>query len=231
MKITEKLYDYWETPESIRSQLKAIYKKHNIKYNGDVWKWFSNNAIEKYESSEFTQEIETAIDSSLICHFCGHTGCSCLWKRELTTSDRFVYVNTPNNDLLEIELPDALVCGSECIQLDLSLRRIIKCIKSYVGDIQIKLVNNKIDIDALQKSLPDNTRLYLPEEYVYFNDNNNNIVKYASWGTFSWNTNLMLTEDYPKLKSVCKKRKIWLCGKNYKGTWKDNYSYIIFGGN
>lgn len=225
MKYIEKL-SYDGNGSSLRSGLATIFKKFNIPWNKNVWATFATDCVGKYDSdiSEFAYKA----DATLVCPFCGHANCLSLWKKCATEgADLTLRYKVPNSeDELVLILPEFIVCGSECINLDLSILGIIKAIRKCYDIGSFKLHNCKIDAIHLKSQLPKGAHIYLKENLVY-HVRLDEIKTFATWGEFTWSKTKMLTCTYPELKSIHKKRKIWECKPGYKKNQKDNYAVII----
>lgn len=209
---------------SLRTQIASIYKQYNLPWNKDVWNWFQDQALGKYETSD-PEEYETDSDGSLTCYFCGHYGCKILWKiNAIADADMAVKVNISNEDYIVLILPPFLVCGSECVQMDLSLRSIINTIKNKYPTATFIIRGNKINALALRDSLPVGGHVYLKECHLY---NTLSLSKWSTWGEFSWDKKKMIELNEPILKAVCRNRRIWRVSPGPKRNLKDNYAFIL----
>lgn len=212
---------------SLRSAIASVYKRYGISWNKDIWTLFQDAALNKY--ADDIEQFAVDPEANLICPFCGHYGCKILWKRKaMPEADMHYAVKIPDTgDLILLELPSFIVCGSECVKLDMSWRDIINRILVRYPDAAINIVDNKLDATALIDSIPMGGHLYFLDRHLC---NTQGIVKWVSWGEFAWNKSKMLDVKSPVLKSTCRKRKVWKWYPGYRPSYKDSYAFILHGG-
>lgn len=194
-----RILHYTETDQTIIQQLKEICNDAGIGWK-NPWEWITEHISFFYDNDASLYAVDA--DNDLTCRLCGHGGCGSLWEVFLTSPDiNVIHIPTSSGENLQIELPQSILCGSECINISQQLRNIISEIKRIHNNAKILLTNDRrINLDVLMDSIDDTGTLYFPVSLVKYNPSMYRYKTFVSKHSFRWNTK-MIHNSEPTMRS------------------------------